>query len=207
MEIARARRALSRSRALSSQRCASCTARRRLARLSAVPENAPCTARIVDQIVCSSSTAPASAPGGKGRTEHVDRAVIDGVTLEYEESGAGEPVVCIHGAFIADAFRPLLSERGLTDSCRLISYHRRGTSAAAAATRMRTWRSWPTIVGGFCFISAWGAPTSWATHRWFDRSEARAGCPAARSHAELARGWPDDRRERECVPAGAAAKP
>ncbi len=56
----------------------------------------------------------------------MDRAVIDGFTLEYEESGAGQPVVCIHGAFIADAFRPLLSERGLTDSCRLISYHRRG---------------------------------------------------------------------------------
>ena len=56
----------------------------------------------------------------------MDRAVIDGITLEYEESGAGEPVLCIHGAFIADAFRPLLSERGLTDSCRLICYHRRG---------------------------------------------------------------------------------
>ena len=56
----------------------------------------------------------------------MDRAVIDGITLEYEESGAGEPVVCIHGAFIADAFRPLLSECGLTDSYRLISYHRRG---------------------------------------------------------------------------------
>ncbi len=56
----------------------------------------------------------------------MDRAVIDGITLEYEESGAGQPVVCIHGAFIADAFRPMLSERRLTDSYRLISYHRRG---------------------------------------------------------------------------------
>jgi pimeloyl-ACP methyl ester carboxylesterase len=56
----------------------------------------------------------------------VDRAVIDGVTLEYRETGAGEPVVFIHGAFIADAFDPLLSERGLADQYRLISYHRRG---------------------------------------------------------------------------------
>ena len=56
----------------------------------------------------------------------MDRAVIDGVTLEYEESGAGEPVLCIHGAFIADTFRPLLSERRLADRYRLISYHRRG---------------------------------------------------------------------------------
>jgi pimeloyl-ACP methyl ester carboxylesterase len=56
----------------------------------------------------------------------VDRAVIGGVTVEYEGSGAGEPVVCIHGAFIADAFRPLLSEPGLAGRYRLISYHRRG---------------------------------------------------------------------------------
>ena len=38
----------------------------------------------------------------------------------------GEPVVCIHGAFIAHAFRPLFSERSLADRYRLISYHRRG---------------------------------------------------------------------------------
>jgi hypothetical protein len=36
----------------------------------------------------------------------VERADLDSLTLEYEESGAGEPVVCIHGAFIADTFRP-----------------------------------------------------------------------------------------------------
>lgn len=56
----------------------------------------------------------------------MDRALIDGVTLEYEDSGRGEPVVFIHGAFIAEAFRPLLSQRGLADRHRLISYHRRG---------------------------------------------------------------------------------
>ena len=58
--------------------------------------------------------------------ERVERAVIDGLALEYEDSGAGEPVVCIHGGLIADAFRPLLSEGGLGDQYRLISYHRRG---------------------------------------------------------------------------------
>jgi pimeloyl-ACP methyl ester carboxylesterase len=50
----------------------------------------------------------------------------DGVVLEYEDCGAGEPVVCIHGAFIVDVFRPLLWERGLADRYRLIGYHRRG---------------------------------------------------------------------------------
>jgi pimeloyl-ACP methyl ester carboxylesterase len=56
----------------------------------------------------------------------VERAVIDGVVLEYEDLGAGEPVVCVHGAFIADTFRPLLAERSLADRYRLITYHRRG---------------------------------------------------------------------------------
>jgi pimeloyl-ACP methyl ester carboxylesterase len=58
--------------------------------------------------------------------EYVDRAVVDGITLEYEDSGPGEPVVCIHGGVIADTFRPLLSELGRADRYRLISYHRRG---------------------------------------------------------------------------------
>lgn len=61
------------------------------------------------------------------------RAVVDGVVLEYEDRGAGEPVVCIHGAFIAEAFRPLLGERGLADCYRLISYHRRGYVGSSRA--------------------------------------------------------------------------
>lgn len=56
----------------------------------------------------------------------MERAVLDGVTLEYEVSGAGEPVVFIHGALIADAFRPLVAEPRLADRYRLITYHRRG---------------------------------------------------------------------------------
>ena len=56
----------------------------------------------------------------------MDRAKIDGVELAYDVSGAGEPVVCVHGAIIADAFRPLLAAPGLADRYRLILYHRRG---------------------------------------------------------------------------------
>jgi pimeloyl-ACP methyl ester carboxylesterase len=56
----------------------------------------------------------------------MQRAVLDGVTLEYEDSGSGEPVVFIHGAFIADAFRPLCAEPALADRHRLIGYRRRG---------------------------------------------------------------------------------
>jgi pimeloyl-ACP methyl ester carboxylesterase len=68
----------------------------------------------------------------------VSRAVADGVTLEYEDSGRGEPVLFVHGAFVADAFRPLRSERVLADRHRLISYSRRGYGSSSAAEPART---------------------------------------------------------------------
>jgi len=43
----------------------------------------------------------------------MERARTDGAELEYEVSGRGEPAVFIHGAFIADTFRPLLAEPSL----------------------------------------------------------------------------------------------
>jgi pimeloyl-ACP methyl ester carboxylesterase len=56
----------------------------------------------------------------------MDRARIDGGELAYEVRGAGEPVVLVHGAHIADAFAPLLAEPALTERYRLLLYHRRG---------------------------------------------------------------------------------
>ena len=50
----------------------------------------------------------------------------------------GDPIVFIHGALIADAFRPLLAESALTSGHQLLVYHRRGyagsTHAAGAIT-------------------------------------------------------------------------
>jgi pimeloyl-ACP methyl ester carboxylesterase len=63
----------------------------------------------------------------------VNRAVVDGIALAYEEAGAGDAVVCIHGAFVADAFQPLLTEPRLTDDYRIVSYHRRGYGASDPA--------------------------------------------------------------------------
>lgn len=56
----------------------------------------------------------------------MERATIDDIVLEYEARGSGEPVILIHGALIADSFRPLLAEPRLTQRYRLINYHRRG---------------------------------------------------------------------------------
>jgi pimeloyl-ACP methyl ester carboxylesterase len=52
-------------------------------------------------------------------------ATVNGVALEYEVKGAGEPVLLID-SMLADSLLPLLSERALTDHHRLIRYHRRG---------------------------------------------------------------------------------
>jgi pimeloyl-ACP methyl ester carboxylesterase len=64
----------------------------------------------------------------------VERAQVDGITLEYEVGGTGEPVVFIHGTFIADPFRPLLAEPALVDRYRLITYRRRGYTGSSRAS-------------------------------------------------------------------------
>jgi pimeloyl-ACP methyl ester carboxylesterase len=54
----------------------------------------------------------------------MDRADVNGVELEYEVRGAGEPVLLID-MLIADCFVPLLPEPALADY-QLIRYHKRG---------------------------------------------------------------------------------
>jgi pimeloyl-ACP methyl ester carboxylesterase len=60
-------------------------------------------------------------------------AQVDGIAIAYNESGAGDPVVFVHGAFIADAFRPLLDHSNLSNRYRLITYHRRGYGGSSRA--------------------------------------------------------------------------
>jgi len=54
----------------------------------------------------------------------MERAQINGVELEYEVIGSGEPVLFI-SSVLADGFLPLLSEPAMADY-QLIRYHRRG---------------------------------------------------------------------------------
>ncbi len=55
----------------------------------------------------------------------MEQANIDGISLEYETRGSGDPVVFIHGAHMGDTYRPLMAEPALKDY-RFIGYHRRG---------------------------------------------------------------------------------
>jgi pimeloyl-ACP methyl ester carboxylesterase len=52
-------------------------------------------------------------------------ARVNGIDLEYEVTGAGEPVLLI-SPVIADGFLPLVAEPALADRYQLIRYHKRG---------------------------------------------------------------------------------
>jgi len=53
------------------------------------------------------------------------QATLNGIQLEYEIVGTGEPVLLI-SPVLADGFLPFVSEPALTDRYRLIRYHKRG---------------------------------------------------------------------------------
>jgi pimeloyl-ACP methyl ester carboxylesterase len=53
------------------------------------------------------------------------RAQVNGVEIEYEVTGSGEPVLLI-SPVLADGFLPLLSQPALADRYQLIRYHKRG---------------------------------------------------------------------------------
>jgi pimeloyl-ACP methyl ester carboxylesterase len=61
----------------------------------------------------------------------MNRAVLDGVELEYELHGDGEPVMLIHPGIFADWFTPLLQEAALTSRYRLVHYHRVGCAGSS----------------------------------------------------------------------------
>ena len=53
------------------------------------------------------------------------RANVNGVELEYDVTGSGEPVLLI-SPVVADGFLPLVAEPALATRYRLITYHKRG---------------------------------------------------------------------------------
>ena len=61
----------------------------------------------------------------------MDRAEVNGVILEYEVRGDGEPVVMVHGGLLADENAPLMREPTLTDRFRVVNYHRRGFAGSS----------------------------------------------------------------------------
>lgn len=59
------------------------------------------------------------------RVQTMQRARVNGVELEYDVTGQGEPVLLI-SPVLADAFVPILPEPSLASGYQLITYHKRG---------------------------------------------------------------------------------
>ena len=59
------------------------------------------------------------------RTQTMQNARVNGIELEYDVAGKGEPVLLI-SPVVANGFLPLLSEPGLAHRYQLITYHKRG---------------------------------------------------------------------------------
>jgi pimeloyl-ACP methyl ester carboxylesterase len=60
----------------------------------------------------------------------MEKAQVNGVALEYEVKGSGEPVLLISTGPVADSFLPFFSEKALVERYRLISYHQRGQAGS-----------------------------------------------------------------------------
>jgi hypothetical protein len=88
----------------------------------------------------------------------MDQAKVNGVELEYEEKGSGEPVILIGTGPIADSFLPFFFEKALDERYHLIRYHTSGDSSAARpalgwsaspsmrSTRRRSSDNWASVV-------------------------------------------------------------
>ena len=58
----------------------------------------------------------------------MQRVHLDGIELEYDVVGSGEPLLLIHGGLIAaESFAPLVAEPSIASSWRTIAYNRRGS--------------------------------------------------------------------------------
>ena len=62
-------------------------------------------------------------------------AHVNGVHLEYEVFGAGEPIVLLHGGLLTDENRPLAQQPALADRFLVVNYHRRGFAGSTSTGR------------------------------------------------------------------------
>jgi pimeloyl-ACP methyl ester carboxylesterase len=64
------------------------------------------------------------------RTRPMSRASLDGIELEYEVRGVGEPVVLVHAGVFAGWYKPLLDEQAFA-GYRVLTYHRIGYAGSS----------------------------------------------------------------------------
>jgi pimeloyl-ACP methyl ester carboxylesterase len=67
----------------------------------------------------------------EGRTRPMSRASLDGVELEYEVRGVGEPVVLVHAGVFSGWYKPLLNELAIANRYRVLTYNRVGYAGSS----------------------------------------------------------------------------
>ena len=73
-------------------------------------------------------------PGGASTeemTRPMRRANLDGIELEYQVRGTGEPVVLVHAGVFPGWYEPLLDEPALTGRYQVLTYHRVGYAGSS----------------------------------------------------------------------------
>jgi pimeloyl-ACP methyl ester carboxylesterase len=91
-------------------------------------QRASLTTTYVVLTLVSTAFAQVDSPAG---APQMKQAPVTGGEIKYEIRGDGEPVLLIHGAFVAASFLPLMDEPSMADY-RLIRYHRAGYAGSTA---------------------------------------------------------------------------
>ncbi len=76
------------------------------------------------------SMIPAWGAASEPPVNRSDRALLDGIEIEYEVRGTGEPVVFVHAGIFADWFAPLLEQPALAHH-RTVNYYRVGYAGSS----------------------------------------------------------------------------
>jgi pimeloyl-ACP methyl ester carboxylesterase len=79
----------------------------------------------------AAAVAPDVATAQEKPMNAMQRATVEGVELEYEVRGTGEPVVLAHAGVFADWFKLLQEEPALARRYRLVRYHRVGYAGSS----------------------------------------------------------------------------
>jgi pimeloyl-ACP methyl ester carboxylesterase len=64
----------------------------------------------------------------------MSKAAIEGVELEYQQLGSGEPVVLVHAGVFSDFFAPLVEQPALAEHYRVVQYARAGCAGSSRAS-------------------------------------------------------------------------
>ena len=90
---------------------------------------------LIPALTAASTAGPTPRSTQDNTAMQMRRANLADVEVEYEERGAGEPVILVHAGVFADWFAPLMEEPALNSRYRLVRYHRVGYAGSQSRDR------------------------------------------------------------------------